>query len=565
MSKTDEPMTGAEAVLHQLAVAGVDCLFVSPIAVMAPVWEAIAARGEAERPAYYRCRHEALAVSLASGYYKATGRSQVVFLPTSLGVQNGAMALRTALLERTPMTVLSPDTLTYGESPDSDPGPEWPSLLVDFWGPARDGELVTKWARQARTAADVVHELRRARYLTDSVPRGPTLLEIPFDLLLGQASSILHPLLRSSQPMANPDEIAAATEALASAETPLIITEYVGRTSDERQDLVRVAEALGAPVFEFMQPAFRTFPRNHPLYCAGAVEPVLGQADAILVAGCNAPWHPPLQALKPDCKVIHLEEDPLRPRAPYYGYRTTHCLAGDRALNLRALADRLCTQPSTTPARVERWREYSESVRALGIEEAETARADSSDAVPAAELFRALHRLLPETAVCVDEIIAPMPQMLQFLYEEKPFEQFRGWMGALGTSLGTALGVKLARPQSPVVCIVGDGAWHYNPIPAALGFSQEYGVPLLVVLCNNRQYASQTWNVLRYYPNGAAVRTGNFVGNKIEPMPNYVKTVEAYGGAGERVQSIEALEPAIRKGLEVVATGQTFLLDTVLQ
>jgi len=565
MSKTDEPISGAEAILRQLTVAGVDCLFVSPIAVMAPLWEAIAARGEHERPAYYRCRHEALAVALASGYYKATGRSQVVFLPTSLGVQNGAMALRTALLERTPMTVLSPDTLTYGESPDFDPGPEWPSLLVDFWGPARDGELVTKWARQARTSAEVMHELRRALYLTDSVPRGPTLLEIPFDLLLGPASPIVHPLLRSSRPTANADEIDAATEALASAETPLIITEYLGRTSDVRQDLVRVAEALGAPVFEFMSPAFRSFPRNHPLYGAGAVEPVVGQADAILVAGCNAPWHPPLQSLKPGCTVIHLEEDPLRPHAPYYGYRTTHCVAGDRALNLKALADRLGNRPSTTAARVERWRAYSASVRAQGIKQAEAARAQSTDAVPAAELFRALHRLLPESAICVDEIIAPMPQMMQFLYAEKPFEQFRGWMGALGTSLGTALGVRLARPQSPVVSIVGDGAWHYNPIPAALGFSQEYGVPLLLVLCNNRQYASQTWNVLRYYPDGAAVRTGNFVGNKIEPMPDYVKTVEAYGGAGERVQSIAALEPAIRRGLEVIGEGRTFLLDTVLQ
>lgn len=90
-------------------------------------------------------------------------------------------------------------------------------------------------------------------------------------------------------------------------------------------------------------------------------------------------------------------------------------------------------------------------------------------------------------------------------------------------------------------------------------------MPLLIVLCNNRQYASQTWNILRYYPDGAAVRSGNFVGNKIEPMPDYVKTVEAYGGAGERVQSIEALEPAIRRGLQVIGKGQTFLLDTLLQ
>ena len=565
MSGSNEPKTGAAALLDHIAEAGVDCLFVSPIAVMAPVWEVVAARGENEPPRYYRCRHETLAVSLASGYYKATGRSQVVFLPTSLGVQNGAMALRTALLERTPMTVLSPDTLSYGEDPNTDPGPEWPSLLVDFVGPARDGELVTKWAKQARTRSDLAHELRRALYLAESVPRGPTLLEIPFDLLIGPASPISHRPLPPSRPTANAVEIGTAADVLSQAQTPLIIAEYVGRTSDERQDLVRIAETLGAPVFEFMQPAFRAFPRNHPLYGAGEVEPVLGEADAILVAGCSAPWHPPLQALKPGCEVIQLEEDPLRPRAPYYGYLTTHTLAGDRALNLKALADALSTQPSTTLARVERWRAYSASVRARGIEEADAALARASDGVPAGELFRALHRLLPQSAICVDEIIAPMPQMMQFLYEEKAFEQFRGWMGALGTSLGTALGVKLARPRSPVVCIVGDGAWHYNPIPAALGFSQEYGVPLFIVLCNNRQYASQTWNLLRYYPDGAAVRTGNFVGNRIEPMPDYVKTVEAYGGAGERVDDADRLEPAIRRGLAAIGKGQTFLLDTVLR
>ena len=71
------------------------------IAVMAPVWEAMARHGNEMNLRYFRCRHELLAVSVASGYYKATGRSQIVFLPTSLGVQNGSMALGTALQERT--------------------------------------------------------------------------------------------------------------------------------------------------------------------------------------------------------------------------------------------------------------------------------------------------------------------------------------------------------------------------------------------------------------------------------------------------------------------------------
>ena len=126
MTYTHSAKNGADVLLEQLESQGVDCLFASPIAVMAPVWEALARRGNDMKPRYFRCRHELLAVSLASGYYKATGRSQIVFLPTSLGVQNGSMGLGTALQERTPMTVLSPDTLTYGDDPDGDPGAEWP-------------------------------------------------------------------------------------------------------------------------------------------------------------------------------------------------------------------------------------------------------------------------------------------------------------------------------------------------------------------------------------------------------------------------------------------------------
>ena len=82
------------------------------------------------------------------------------------------------------MTALSPDTLTYGEDPNADPGPEWPSLLVDLVGPARNAEAVVKWSKRARTASELVHELRRACFIAQSVPLGPTLLEIPFDLLV---------------------------------------------------------------------------------------------------------------------------------------------------------------------------------------------------------------------------------------------------------------------------------------------------------------------------------------------------------------------------------------------
>jgi len=562
-------MNGAEVILELLRTHGVDHIFASPIAVMAPVWEALARRrerGGGETPRYLQCRHESLAVSLASGYYKATGRAQVVFLPTGLGVLNGAMALRTALQERTPMTILSPDTLTYGELEELDPGPEWPSLLVDLPGPARHGELAVKWSREAKTPGDVVHELRRALYLAEAVPRGPTLLSVPFDLLLGEVPYEPCAKIEARSVVATAQQLDEIATLLARARTPLIITEHGGRTEAESAALVGLAEALAAPVFEFMMPAYHNVPRTHPLAMPGTVEPVLDQADVILIAGSNAPWHPPLQKLQPDSAVIHLEEDPLRPRAPYWGYRTTHAVAGDRRGNLEGLLQRIRHHLPSPPAeRAERWRTYRERTLAAGEKQAEVASREVRDAVPAAALFRALHRALPESSIIVDEIVAQTPQMLHFLYAEKPVLQYRGWVGALGTSLGTALGAKLGRPDHTVVCILGDGALHYNPVPAAFGFAQQHGVPILVVVCDNRGYVSQTWNVRKYFADGAAVRTGQFFGNVISPIPDYARLAQAYGGEGERVTEVAALDGAIQRALATLKSGRSVLLDVFVE
>jgi acetolactate synthase I/II/III large subunit len=561
---------GAEAILELLRTNGTECIFASPIAAMAPIWEALAARrlrGESEVPRYFQCRHEMLAVALASGYYKATGRPQVVFLPTGFGVLHGSMALRTALQERTPMTVLSPDTLTYGENPAADPGGEWPSLLVDSAGPARHGESSVKWAKEARTPADLLHELRRALYFAEALPKGPTLLSVPFELLMSPTPFEARPKIEAQPVVAPPSQLDEVAAILARSAEPIIITEYGGRTEQESGALLALTEALSAPIFEFIMPAYHNAPRSHPLVMPGILPPaILERADAIIVTGANAPWHPPLSRLKADCAVIHLEEDPLRPRTAYWGYRTTHAVAGDREANIRGIVDRLRGHlKSPPPGRAARWKAYRDQVLAEIAKDADAALAEAKSAVPAAGLFRALHRTLPASSIIVDEIVLQVQQMTQFLFESKPFRQYRGWMGALGTGLGTALGVKLARPNDTVVCIIGDGALHYNPVPAALGFAQQYGTPLLIVVCDNRSYASQTWNVFKHFADGAAVRSGQFFGDVLSPTPDYSKLIEAYGGTGERVETTADLESAIDRALATVATGRSALLDVFVK
>ena len=81
------------------------------------------------------------------------------------------------------------------------------------------------------------------------------------------------------------------------------------------------------------------------------------------------------------------------------------------------------------------------------------------------------------------------------------------------------------------------------------------------MVCDNRGYFSQTWNVFKYFGDGAAVRSGQFTGNVTTPTPDYAKLAEAYGGVGERVEKAADLESAIDRALAALASGKTALLD----
>jgi thiamine pyrophosphate-dependent acetolactate synthase large subunit-like protein len=116
--------------------------------------------------------------------------------------------------------------------------------------------------------------------------------------------------------------------------------------------------------------------------------------------------------------------------------------------------------------------------------------------------------------------------------------------------LSVALGVKHAQPRRPVIVTIGDGAFHYNPVPACFGASQELELPIAVVLFDNAGYLSQKTDVASYFPQGSAIQTGRFAGTAITPRPEYAKLAEAYGGYGEEVSSPAEVAAALERGLE---------------
>ena len=539
MSQT-ATVNGAEALLELFRTQGTDYIFCSPIAAWAPLWEALAKRKATtniETPKYLNCRHEILAVGLASGYYKATGRTQAVLLPTGLGVLHGALAMRSAFHEHIPMVIVSPDTLTHGAVPGLDPGPEWPTLLVDLAGPVRNSETVTKWAKEVKTGGDLAADVRRAWYFAESVPRGPTLLGVPFDILMSQVDEPHGDKTKASPLVAPTDNLREVADLLMRSRSPLIVTEHAARTPQDQAALVAIAEHIGAPVFEYWMPMYVNFPRAHPLYATDPIEAHLKDADCILVIGAHGPWHP--------------QETPLAGRLHGHPHRGGPAAAARAVLGLphrllhrrryqqqsratcRAAAGAVAHDRTVIAARTERWHAHNAASKAEAAKERETVR--SGERIHAALLFDTLHRLLPDRSVIVDEIIAQVPAMIQHLFRERDFSHIRGWAGALGTGLPTALGVKLARPKDMVVCVIGDGAFNYNPVPACLGLAQQYGVPILVVICNNQGYVSQEWNLYKYFPSGYALRDNNPYGRVIEPTPDYAAMAPAFGAHGECV------------------------------
>ena len=122
-----ERLDGGDAILEALRNLDIDYIISSPGSEWPSVWEALARQkvNEQPGPTYINCWHETLAVAMASGYTRMTGRMQAVLLHAGVGVLQGSMGIHGAYQSEVPMLVCSGESTTYGEVAEVDPGPQW--------------------------------------------------------------------------------------------------------------------------------------------------------------------------------------------------------------------------------------------------------------------------------------------------------------------------------------------------------------------------------------------------------------------------------------------------------
>ncbi|MGW1469269.1 thiamine pyrophosphate-dependent enzyme [Streptomyces sp. NPDC002308] len=559
---------GGDAVVSAFNAVGADYLFCSSGSEWAPVWESLARRHRDGDPAphYLDLTHETVAVGMATGYGLVTRRPQGVLLHAAPGLLQGSMAIHGALLAGVPMVVTSSESSTYGDGPGQDPGGQWYRNLSIVGGPHGVAQPFTKWATEAASVHTLPTMIARAAELSWRAPAGPAYLNIPLEILLEEWDGRgAKPIVAPGSTHSSPEEVDPVAQLIREAKNPVIVTETAGREAGGFEALLAFAEAWNIPVVEPDSAVCGNFPRTHPLHAGSDIGPWMDEADLILLVNCRVPFYPPSR--RPSkATVIVIDEVPQRPHIVYQVLFADAYLEGNVANTLRQLAKRAkdftgdqCAAVALRRAAQEE--RYAAEQAAVAAAEAKAQESEGVDPVLVAATLR---RLLDGTGgIVVDETITHSRTVKRHLRTSAPDSYFYV-QGGLGQGIAVALGVKLAAQDKPVVLTVGDGAFTYNPVIQSYDAAKTYQLPLLIVVFNNRVYKSMNLNHRRFYPEGAAAETGEWLGTDLHRLPRLAAFAEPFGMHTETVDTTDALAPALERALKAVADGTTAVVDVLV-
>jgi benzoylformate decarboxylase len=472
---------------------------------------------------------EASVLAMADGYAQATGSAAFINLHSAAGLGHAMGNLMTAYRNNSPLVIvagqqtrslLAGQPYLYAES-----AAEFPKPYV-------------KWSCEPARAEDVPAAIARAYHVAMTAPCGPAFVSVPADdwEVLTQAPQ----MRRVSQRVApDPVLLAELCDALAESRKPALV---VGAQLDREHcwaEVIELAERTGAAVWEAPRAYRCAFPEDHPQF-AGFLPPgpealsrALSPYDLVVVLGAPVfTFHIPGQAaiFSGATRLFQITEDPTA--AAWAGVGTAIC--GSLSLSLPAVLERTPQRPG------------------LSVQ-ARPAPADPSPSVPMTPdyVMQAIARHAPADLAVVEEAPSHRGAMQRRLPIRRPASFYTMASGALGYSLPAAVGVSLAQPSRPVMCLIGDGSTMYSP--QALWTAVQRRLPIVFVVMNNGGY-------------GAMRAFSRLLGGTAPPgidLPglDFVMLAASMGCPGARADDPASLESGLAAAF---AAKSPFLLDISL-
>jgi acetolactate synthase-1/2/3 large subunit len=510
-----------------------------------PVIESVAAAGI--RPII--CRQERVGVGIADGYSRVSNgdRLGVFAMQYGPGAENAYSGVATAYSDSTPMLLLP-----MGHPRDRQGVFPHFNSLTNYAG-------VTKQLEQISTPNQTAATMRRAFAALRQGRPGPVMVEIPADVggqEVDEAAFFWGKTTRPVGSQGDPQDVAAAAQALCNAAHPIIHAGQGVLYAKATAELVALAELLAAPVMTTLL-GKSAFPETHPLalgsgsgVMSAPVYQFMRRSDVVLGIGCSFTRHGMSMNIPPGKTMIQATNDP---RDINKDYDIHHPIVGDARLVLRQLIDacreilggrRRDNQPVALEIKAQRDAWLSQWMPKL------TSRQQPIN--PYRVIWEFMRTVPPEDAIVTHDSGSPRDQIMPFYRCGGP-RSYLGWgkSHGLGTGLGLTIGAKLAMPEKVCVNFMGDAA--FGMVGLDFETAARSDIPIITVVLNNSTMAIET----------QSMATSHRMFHTRDLGGNYADMGRAMGGYAERIEDPAEVAPAFQRARRMTEQGKAVLLEFI--
>ncbi|MBU6465459.1 acetolactate synthase 3 catalytic subunit [Simplicispira hankyongi] len=531
-----QELMGAEILVKALQAEGVKYIWGYPGGAVLYIYDALYKQDTMQ---HVLVRHEQAAIHAADGYARATGDVGVALVTSGPGVTNAVTGIATAYMDSIPMVIITGQVPTAAIGLDA-------FQECDTVGITRP---IVKHNFLVKDPRDLAITLKKAFHIARSGRPGPVVVDIPKDVSFKKAAYEGYPQsieMRSYNPVrkGHGGQIRKALQLLLAAKRPYIYTGggvLLGNATNELRTLV---DMLGYPVTNTLM-GLGAYPASNRKFLGmpgmhGTVEAnnAMQHCDVLLAVGARFDDRVignPKHFAQNERKIIHIDIDPssiskrVKVDIPIVGDVKdvlTELISMVRETTTRADAGALAAWWDT----IEGWRSRDCLKYSMG----------SADVIKPQYVVETLWNMTKDADTYITSDVGQHQMWAAQYYR---FDEPRRWinsggLGTMGVGIPYAMGIKLAKPQSEVFCITGEGSVQMNI--QELSTCLQYNTPIKVVSLNNRYLGMvRQWQEIEY--------SGRYSHSYMDALPNFVKLAEAYGHVGMLIERPQDVEPALRE------------------
>ena len=539
-------INGSEILVRCLQAEGVKYLWGYPGGAVLYIYDALYKQQTIE---HVLVRHEQAAVHAADGYARATGDVGVALVTSGPGVTNAITGIATAYMDSIPMVIITGQVPTPAIGLDA-------FQECDTVGITRP---IVKHNFLVKDVRDLALTMKKAFHIARTGRPGPVVVDVPKDVSLSKTSFIYPERveMRSYNPVrkGHGGQIRKAVQLLLSAERPYIYTGggvILGEASAELRELVDLLgypctnTLMGLGAFPSTDPRFLGMLGMHGTYEANMT---MQHCDVLLAVGARFDDRVignPKHFASVARKIIHIDIDPssISKRV-----KVDIPIVGDVKDVLQELIAQIReAQTRADPAALSAWWNQINAWRGR-----ECLKYKPSDTLIKPQFV--VEKLWELTRDRDTYITSDVGQHQMWAAQYYRFDQPRRWinsggLGTMGVGLPYAMGIKLAKPDSDVFCVTGEGS--IQMCLQELSTCKQYETPVKIVSLNNRYLGMvRQWQQLDY--------GGRYSHSYMDALPDFVKLAEAYGHVGFLVENPADVEPALREAIRL--KDRTVFLD----